>query len=347
MAFKPGRSTVDDRFVGRPGVALDDRTLLGQALEARMHEISRCVLETWHQRAPEAAASADLRVKNDILKTTEFSTGLISNYLLHGEVQNEDQARWIAATGKAPLRDTIALADLTKLYLYWRDTMIATISAECTRLGIGDDLRDATHAIVRGGSDGSIVRMAKQFDSERQRLERELAIERKRLAHQAHHDALTGIPNRRLFFDRLTHALHLLERHNTGLALIFIDVDDFKSINDRYGHGVGDEALVEISQRLSAAVRASDTIARLGGDEFVVLTEQLREPASEAVALAQRIQARLAEPYGTDSLRLSASIGIAATARAISTDELIRQADHAMYTAKRRGAGELHLAAHA
>jgi len=330
--------------VGRSGTALDDRTLLGQALEARVHDISGRVLDTWHQRAPEAAAAADLRVKEDVVRMTEFSTLLVSNYLLHGVAQSEDQAQWLASSGKAPLRDTIALADLTKLYLYWRDSMIETISAESSRLGIGDDLRDSTHAIVRGGSDGSIVRMAKQFDAERQRLERELAIERKRLAHQAQHDALTALPNRRLFFDRLTHALDLLERHRVGLALIFIDVDDFKSINDRYGHSVGDEALIAIGHRLNAVVRRTDTIARLGGDEFVVLSEQLGDPAAEAVLLAERVQLRLAEPYGAHALRLSASIGIAATETAIGTDELIRQADHAMYTAKRRGPGRIHLA---
>jgi diguanylate cyclase (GGDEF)-like protein len=342
--IKELESLADDASVARSFTDLDQRTALGQALEARVQDISRTVLETWHQRAPEAAGAADLRVQNDVLRTTEVSTRLVSNYLLHGKAQSEDQAQSIAATGKAPLRDTIALSDLTKLYLYWRDTTIATITSEAARLGIADDIRDRAVAVVRGGSDGSIVRMAKQFDSERSRLERELAIERKRLAHQAFHDALTGLPNRRLFFDRLTHALDLLERHKIGLALIFIDLDDFKSINDSYGHSFGDEVLGKVARKLTAALRTTDTIARLGGDEFVVLSEQLKEPERDALSLARRICRRLAAPCGEDELRLSASIGIAIAETATSPDALIRLADDAMYTAKRRGLGHVHVA---
>jgi diguanylate cyclase (GGDEF)-like protein len=344
--IKRFRGNVDNISMVRTSTATNETTVLGHALEARVHDISRTVLETWHERAPQAAGAADPRVQEDILKTTEFATRLVSNFLLHGAVQSEEQARWLAATGKAPLRDTIALADLTKLYLYWRDMTAATIAAETTRLGIGNELRDEAIAIVRGGSDRSIVRMAKEFDVERQRLERELAIERKRLAHQAHHDPLTGLPNRRLFFDRLQHALDLTERQPARLALIYIDVDDFKAVNDRYGHGIGDQVLITIAQRLAQATRTVDSIARLGGDEFVVLGEQLTEPESDAVTLARRIARRLSAPCDTNALRLSASIGIAIPRAPTTTDILIRLADEAMYNAKRDGPGQIRVAAH-
>ena len=336
--------TVEDQVV-RMSERARGLAALATALQARVEEISRTVLTTWHHRSPERAGAAGLRVQNDILRTTELSTGAVVQYLSNGQLQAEDQARVIAATGKAPLRDTIALAELTKLYLYWRDVTITVLAEEGHALGLEADLIDAAASIVRGGSDGSIVRMAKQFDSERGRLQRELAIEQARLEHHAFHDALTGLPNRRLFFDRLSHALDLSGRHNTGIGLLFADVDQFKSINDRFGHDTGDRVLVAVAERLLRTARGSDTVARLGGDEFVILYEQVHDPEREGVALARRIARGLAEPITISGHELcaSASIGIAVTDCGGDADTLIRQADHAMYTAKRQGRGSYHL----
>ena len=154
--------------------------------------------------------------------------------------------------------------------------------------------------------------MTKQFDAERTRLQDELSAEQARLAHLAYHDALTGLPNRRLFFDRLSHALHLRQRHGSDLGLLFIDVDSFKAINDRHGHLVGDQVLVTAAQRLVAAARVSDTVARIGGDEFVILCEHLDHATRRLVALARRINAQVADCVTTDkdSLRITVSIGI-------------------------------------
>jgi diguanylate cyclase (GGDEF)-like protein len=331
--------------VGRRSERARGRAALAIALQARVEEVSRTVLATWHQRSPEAASAADRRVQDDILRTTELSTFAIVQYLSNGQLQSEDQARVIAATGKAPLRDTIALAELTKLYLYWRDVTIAVLTEEAGALGLEAGLVHEATSIVRGGSDGSIVRMAKQFDAERGRLQRELAIEQSRLEHHAFHDALTGLPNRRLFFDRLSHALELSHRHSSGIGLLFADVDQFKSINDRLGHDAGDRVLVAVAERLVETARGTDTVARLGGDEFVVLYEQLHDPRSEGIALAERIAAALAEPITTcdQEFHASASIGIAITTCGGNADTLIRQADDAMYIAKRRGRGNYHL----
>jgi len=331
--------------VGRASERADCLAALAVALQVRIEEISRTLLATWQQRSPEAASAADFRVQDDILRTTELATFAIIQYLSNGQLQSEDQARVIAATGKAPLRDTIALAELTKLYLYWRDVTITVMTEEAHALGLEPDLIYEATAIVRGGSDGSIVRMAKQFDSERGRLQRELAIEQARLEHHAFHDALTGLPNRRLFFDRLSHALDLSHRHNSGIGLLFIDVDQFKSINDRLGHDSGDRVLVAVAERLVETARETDTVARLGGDEFVVLYEQLHDPENEGVALAERIVDSLAEPITASDhqLHASASIGIAITTGGGDADTLIRQADDAMYIAKRRGRGGYHL----
>jgi diguanylate cyclase (GGDEF)-like protein len=318
---------------------------LAIALDARIEEISRRVLTTWHERSPEAASAADLRVQHDILRTTGMSTFGMVQYLSDGQLQSADHARFIAATGKAPLRDTIVLAELTKLYLYWRDITIDALIEDAAALGLDVDLTNEVVAIVRGASDGSIVRMTKEFDAERGRLQRELGIEQARLEHHAFHDALTGLPNRRLFFDRLSHALDLSHRHQSGIGLLFVDVDRFKSVNDRFGHDVGDRVLVEVADRLVAAARDADTVARLGGDEFIVLFERLQDPQSEGIALAERIARALAEPITTSDLELhvSASIGIAVTTCGGDADRIIRRADDAMYVAKRERPGNYHL----
>ncbi len=318
---------------------------LAAALCGRVEEISRSVLSTWQRRSAASASAANSRVQNDILRTTEMSTIAIVQYLSDGKIQSEDQARVIAASGKAPLRDTIALAELTKLYLYWRDITIEVLTEEAGRVGIDCDVLDEAIAIVRGGSDGSVVRMAKQFDAERGRLQRDLAIEQARLEHHAFHDALTGLPNRRLFFDRLAHALDLSKRHNSGVGLLYVDIDDFKSFNDRHGHLFGDRVLVTVAERLVSAARQSDTVARLGGDEFIVLFEHLADPGAEGTTLAERVAGAFVEPIDVDEpdVRASASIGIAVTVGGGDADGLIRRADVAMYTAKRGGRGRWHL----
>ena len=124
--------------------------------------------------------------------------------------------------------------------------------------------------------------------SDRKRLEQQLR-------HQAFHDVLTGLPNRALFQDRLEHALARIARSERLLAVLLLDSDGFKTINDSLGHAAGDELLGVVAERLRAAVRPGDTVARLGGDEFVVLLEDAADPG-EAVAVAERLLATLAEP---------------------------------------------------
>jgi diguanylate cyclase (GGDEF)-like protein len=318
---------------------------LGSALAGQVDDISQRVLAMWRDRSPAAASEAAPRVEEDVLRTTSLSTSALVEYLLHGESQSREQARAIASTGKAPLRDTIALAELTKLYLYWREITIATLIKQARRHGGEASELEYALAVVRAASDRSVVQMTKQFDTERTRLQRDLSAEQARLAHLAYHDALTGLPNRRLFFDRLSHALHLRERHGTDLGLLFIDVDSFKAINDRLGHLVGDQVLVTAAQRLTAAARTSDTVARIGGDEFVVLCEHIDSPTDQLIALARRIGEHLSAHMTTDKdhVCVTVSIGITTVTADEDADALIRRADDAMYTAKQRGPGNYHL----
>jgi diguanylate cyclase (GGDEF)-like protein len=163
----------------------------------------------------------------------------------------------------------------------------------------------------------------------------------------AFYDPLTQLPNRRLFHDRLDQALAASARTRSHGALMFLDLDGFKGLNDSYGHVIGDELLVEVAHRLTRSVRETDTVARLGGDEFVVILENLDEAGCDAAArVAEKLRQVLAEPYrlsvpgiGADvTHRCSASIGVCPfLGHAETRDELIKRADIAMYQAKAAG----------
>ena len=169
------------------------------------------------------------------------------------------------------------------------------------------------------------------------------------LRHQALHDPLTGLPNRVLFVDRLSHAL-LRRGADGGVAVLFVDLDDFKAINDTLGHAAGDELLRLVAERLTGVLRAEDTACRLGGDEFAFLLEETSR--ARVLRIAERILEALAQPFeiGGHAASLSASIGIAigdgardAASSSESADELLRDADTAMYAAKSVGKGRIQL----
>lgn len=161
----------------------------------------------------------------------------------------------------------------------------------------------------------------------------------RRLQHQALHDSLTSLPNRELFLNQLTRALRNT-RHDAGpLAVMFLDVDDFKSLNDTMGHGAGDAFLVAFSQRVRSAVQRPHVVARLGGDEFAIIIDS-RAAETESRAVADRIQQALGRPFsvGEKQVLVTTSIGIAVTeTRGVSATELLRVADVGLYQAKARG----------
>ncbi len=161
----------------------------------------------------------------------------------------------------------------------------------------------------------------------------------RRLQHQALHDSLTSLPNRELFLNQLTRALRNT-RHDAGpLAVMFLDVDDFKSLNDTMGHGAGDAFLVAFSQRVRSAVQRPHVVARLGGDEFAIIIDS-KAAETEARAVADRIQQALGRPFsvGEKQVLVTTSIGIAVTeTRGVSATELLRVADVGLYQAKARG----------
>ncbi|MDA8621296.1 EAL domain-containing protein [Psychrosphaera sp.] len=157
--------------------------------------------------------------------------------------------------------------------------------------------------------------------------------------HQAFHDALTGLPNRALLDDRLSHGITYCNRFNTQLSVLFIDLDDFKKVNDNAGHQAGDAVLKEVTRRINSCIRDVDTIARLGGDEFVVLLENLQDLNTSSV-ISNRIIDSIVKPFliGDSEFYISSSIGISIYPKdGDNTDELLRKADMAMYHAKALG----------
>ncbi len=177
---------------------------------------------------------------------------------------------------------------------------------------------------------GALVLTLRDVTEQRQ-MERELT-------HRAFHDSLTGLANRVLFQDRVGHALSRGERSGSVTGVLFIDLDDFKVVNDTQGHAVGDELLVAVSLRISTALRSSDTAARLGGDEFAVLVEDATRPA-DVDTIAAGVLEVFTEPFKlrAGAVRVSASIGVATTEDSVDATELLTHADLALYSAKAAG----------
>lgn len=181
-------------------------------------------------------------------------------------------------------------------------------------------------------------RALKQVLEERQALQ-------EALLHQAFYDKLTGLPNRALLFDRLHHAFLEAARHKRALSMLFIDLDDFKSVNDRFGHATGDELLAEVAKRMLTVVRQEDTLARLGGDEFTVLIKD-SVSLEASIGVANRILESIAEPYHlSDSvINITASIGVSMSyPMGDQPEDLLREADQAMYQAKSSGKSKIHV----
>lgn len=176
-----------------------------------------------------------------------------------------------------------------------------------------------------------------------QMAERVRAEERAR--HEATHDPLTGVPNRVLFMDRLNLAIERARRQNSSFALLYIDIDGFKPVNDRHGHQTGDQLLQAIAHRVTASIRKSDTFARLGGDEFALILEGQMELAPDALAAGEKLCEQIRQPYTLESgihVEIGASIGAAfypdhAAKAADPREALIAASDAAMYRAKKSG----------
>jgi len=335
-----GRGARDDPQAAAPAPG-GPAPEIGLALRDRCSEI--CDSQVAHWETEEGRSGLLATVAADICRATRAGTLAVADFLVTGEIVTKARSEEWDVAGEAPLAGRITLSTLTKLYVHWRADCEEVIRQEVQARGVGREVLDRCLQVLQIGFDTSLVRMARRFELTRHRLEEQLAEHQARLEHQALHDPLTGLANRALLLDRIQHALKRAQRRTTGAAVLFMDLDYFKAVNDASGHSVGDQLLLGVAQRLQGVVRPTETIARLGGDEFVVLCEDLRDPVPDALAVAQRVTERLDEPFvvGDREIVVAASIGVAPAGPGDTAEHLLGRADQAMYRAKQLGRGRV------
>ena len=272
-----------------------------------------------------------------------------------GEVSTIAVARWMAGEnpeaaieigrdvwqifGQLAAQRAAPLSEVTKRCWRWRDAASEVLGEAAGRLELGSLALSQALEMLATSLRLTLVQMCECFDSERQLADEELDRRQEELAFMATHDALTGLPNRALVVDRLEQMLLRARRSRTPVAALFIDLDNFKNINDTLGHGAGDELLRAVAARLDGVVRDVDALGRLGGDEFVIVAAEMSLIAGPEL-VAERMLDAFKEPFklGEEqiSVTVTASIGIACGERGAAND-LLRDADIAMYRAKWAG----------
>jgi len=337
----------------------DERAVLGRALDARSDDVLRICQLKYVDQADDM--SLDLVSRHPMWEIISVAVAAITDWLHTGAGASNPARSRIASVGRAAAIDqekataerfsarsapgpvvegdsegrsgALSVALITKLNLWWKDATCLVLAEEAGRLGISDDTLVAATEMVARSCNASLVNMAKQYDNELDDLHA-------RLLHLASHDQLTGLANRVLLLDRLETAIARLERHLGGLAVVFMDLDGFKGVNDAFGHNHGDELLTVIGERFTCLMRTEDTVARFGGDEFVALFEDLTNPAYEAEVLAARLHRAVAEPIqiAGQPLYVTASIGVAVVnGVGCRPEEVLIEADRTMYGAKQAG----------
>ena len=319
-----------------PEVArLDARTRIAEALASRAVDATRLAAEA--AQAASLQETTSRRFESHLRRIRTLGTKLVSRWLITGQEVTRDELDFISRIAQMAAEEGFSIGDMTRSYLIWRDANLRILDEEAERLGTPRDLRDEVREVIRSSSDRSIVRLARTFDSEGRRLREVLVSERTAFQHQALHDPLTGLPNRSLLQDRLAQAIRFAEREGGEAALLVVDLDGFKAVNDRYGHPRGDIVLQDVARRLPMKLRGTDTVSRLGGDEFaIVLPGVDRATATTSVA---KIRRGLKAPvvFSGGSFIPTASIGVAVYPDdGTSADDLMRHADDAMYRNKRR-----------
>jgi diguanylate cyclase (GGDEF)-like protein len=307
---------------------------LGEALRARTEDVlSGTVART---RASNHALGGT--VDESFERICSASTAAVAGWMAGESLQ---EAREVGMEtwhifGQLAAERVAPLDEVTKRCLRWRDAAADVLRESAAELEVSPDTLLLALAALQRTLDITLVRVGRFFEEERRRADDELTRRQEELAFLATHDTLTGLPNRTLIIDRVEQMLVRARRNQTPVAALFVDLDNFKSINDTLGHSAGDELLRAVAARLDGIVRATDALGRLGGDEFVVIAEELSLAAGPEV-IAERLLEALKEPFKLAEqktrLTVTASIGIALGERACAED-LLRDADIAMYQAK-------------
>jgi len=319
----------------QPAQLEQDIARLGEALKARTTDI---VKETVTQTITSGEV-VDALVQERFERICAGSTLAVARWIAGEglEVTAEAARESSQIFGELAAHRAASLNEVTRRSLWWRNVMADELRASATRLEVLPEALAETLSMVQMSVEFNLLRMCECFETERRRTDEELSRREEELAFLATHDPLTGLPNRTLIVDRVEQMLARSTRNQTPVAALFIDLDNFKGINDTLGHGVGDELLRAVAARLGGVVRHVDALGRLGGDEFVVIAEELSLAAGPEL-VAERLLDALKHPFklgadGETRLTVTASIGIAMGERA-SAEELLRDADIAMYRAK-------------
>jgi diguanylate cyclase (GGDEF)-like protein len=329
----------DQKHVERPTPASEllaaDLRRLGDATLARCEDILR---ETVAQTS-KSGQNVEEPVQRSFEEICTASTTAVARWIAGDglEVTLDASRATSRIFGELAAHRAASLHEVTRRSLWWRNVMADVLREEAGKLNTSDDALGQALNMLQLSLELSILKVCECFEKERERTDEELARREEELAFLATHDPLTGLPNRTLILDRAEQMLARASRSQTPVAALFIDLDNFKSVNDTLGHNVGDELLQAVAARLDAVVRGADALGRLGGDEFVVIVEELTATTGPEL-VAQRLLDALEPPFILGSnkettVRVRASIGVAVS-EGITATELLRDADIAMYRAK-------------
>ncbi|HEY4778814.1 MAG TPA: EAL domain-containing protein [Solirubrobacterales bacterium] len=310
-------------------------TRLGTALNTRTPD----VVERMMLRSSASAQTLDRVVEESFKEVGAVSTVAVARWMAgEGEAVAREvgQESWrifaqLASQREAPLNE------VTKRCLRWRDCAAEVVCESAAELELEEAILERALQMLQRSLDVTLVRMCQSFEDERQRAHDELTSRQRELIFLATHDALTGLPNRTLILDRIEQTLTRTRLKQEPVAALFIDLDNFKAINDSLGHNAGDELLCAVAARLDGVIRETDALGRLGGDEFVVIADGLSLAAGPEL-IAERLLEAFQEPFTIGCAEdtqvfVKASIGIATGGRS-SAEDLLRDADIAMYRAK-------------
>jgi diguanylate cyclase (GGDEF)-like protein len=304
---------------------------LGRALHAHAGDVVTRIV------AASETAGLDL---DDAIEQRFRRIGDLSTQAVAGWMSGDDlnSARKVGLEvwqliGQLAAQRAASLTEVTKLCLRWRDAAGEVADEQAGELKLPRRVVQEAERVLQQTLDLTLIHVCDSFEAERRRADEELAF-------LATHDPLTGLPNRTLIVDRLSQMLARFRRSGGPIAAVFIDLDNFKQVNDTLGHAAGDELLSAVALRLKTVLRETDALGRLGGDEFVVIAEDMSLDVGPEL-IAQRLADSLGEPFTLLDARhrvlVTASIGVACAAKATCAEELLRDADIAMYRAKWEG----------
>jgi diguanylate cyclase (GGDEF)-like protein len=315
---------------------VEDLAVLGEALKARAEDV---LAQTVALTAGPGYEQVDGVVQGSFERISISSTMAVSRWIAGEGIEvaiEVGRETWEIFAELAEQR-AASLEEVTRRCFAWRNVMAEVLHESASELDSSPEALTQALSILQLSLEFSLVRMCGSFESERRKTDEELARREEELSFLATHDPLTGLPNRTLILDRVEQMLARSARSQTPVAALFIDLDNFKSINDTLGHGTGDELLQAVAARLNGVIRDADALGRLGGDEFVIVSEALTLQVGPEL-IAERLLEALEQPFllGAEKetrVSVTASIGIAVGAHT-SAEELLREADIAMYRAK-------------